>query len=266
MINLAFLPQSWILSALLVMIPSIALCTGILWFVRKMVSSKALQKNHDVAGFTFSIIGVLYSVLLGFTVINVEERYVKAEENIEKEAMILADLYRSAAYFDDLDREEIRSVLREYVKYIAKEEWEDINQENIHIKAQKVLEQIWNRYDAVVPQNQKMWMWYEKSVEKLDSLMNARLLRQFNAWQHLSPMMWTLLIAGAVITICFMFFFGLENLRTQMLMTALLAGYLAFMLYLVFCLDHVFKGPEAIHPSAFQEVLILFDRWDPASS
>jgi len=75
-------------------------------------------------------------------------------------------------------------------------------------------------------------------------------------------MMWSLLIIGALITIGFMFFFGLENLRSQMLMTALLAGYISFMLYLVYSLDNVYTGPEAIQPTALEQVYTLFDRWD----
>lgn len=205
---------------------------------------------------------MLYSVILGFTVINVQNRYIKAEENIQTEALILADLYRMAAYFPEQGKQDVRSVLRKYVSYISKEEWENVENKNIHVNAQAVMDQIWNAYYAVNPADQKTWVWYEQSIGKLDDLMNARLSRQFNSWAHLSTMMWTLLLVGAAITICFMFFFGLENIRSQMLMTALLAGYLSFMLYLVFSLDHVFKGPEAIKPSALQEVTTLFDSWD----
>jgi len=259
---MAYLSSSWILSSLLVMIPSVVICILVLWFIRRVVSTEALKKNHDVAGFTFSIIGVLYSVILGFTVINVQNHYTNAEENVQTEALILADLYRTAAYLPASSKGEIRAVLREYVDYISEEEWENSKNRNAHLRAQKVMDQIWNSYYEVEPENQKMWVWYEESISKLDDLMNARISRQFASWEHLSTMMWTLLILGAVITICFMFFFGLDNLRNQMLMTALLAGYLSFMLYLVFSLDHAFKGPEAIQPFAFQEVLTLFDRWD----
>lgn len=244
------------------MIPSIVICVGILWMIRKLVPLETLKKNHDVAGFTFSMIGILYSVLLGFTVINLQNRYVKTEENIHTEALVLADLYRNAAYFPEVSRETIRKSLRQYVSYISKEEWGDVKNMQTHLKVQKVMDQIWNSYYDVAPKNQKDWIWYKASIGKLDELMNARLSRQFNSWTHLSKMMWTLLLLGAIVTVCFMFFFGLDNIRNQMLMTSILAGYLSFMLYLVFSLDHVFTGPEAIKPVVFQEITTLFDRWD----
>ena len=74
--------------------------------------------------------------------------------------------------------------------------------------------------------------------------------------------MWAVLLCGGAITVCFMFFFGLENFYMQMLMTSLLAGYLSFMLFLVFSLDHVFQGSPHIEPKAFQDALVLFGRLD----
>src|SRR5271155_65772 len=90
---------SWVYSSLLVVVPSILISIFALWIVRKFVPAAALRKHHDVAGFTFSIIGVLYSVILGFTVINVQGRYNEAAESIHTEAIMVADLYRDAEYF-----------------------------------------------------------------------------------------------------------------------------------------------------------------------
>jgi hypothetical protein len=215
-----------------------------------------------VAGFTFSIIGVLYSVILGFTVINVQDRYNRAVETIHKESMILADLYRDAEFFQPASRDSIRLHLKGYVNYVTKEEWFTQKQKNMRFKAESSLAKIWNDYYNIELDSDKTKIWYEQSISKLDELMNARLAREYSSWEHLGSMMWSLLIIGALITISFMFFLGLENLRTQMLMTSLLAGYLSFMLYLVFSLDHVFLGPEGIKPVAFEQVFTLFEHWD----
>src|SRR5580704_15836713 len=114
---------SWIFSSILVVAPVIILSLCILWLIRKSVSSATLRKHHDVAGFTFSIIGVLYSVILGFTVINVQERFNKANETVQTEATMIADLYRDAVYFDSASRATIQKSLRKYVQYIIQKEW-----------------------------------------------------------------------------------------------------------------------------------------------
>jgi hypothetical protein len=230
--------------------------------VRKTVSVETLRKHHDVAGFTFSIVGVLYSVILAFTVINVQTRYNEAEETLHTEATMLSDLYRDAGFFGSEDRDRIRSVLREYVHYVLTREWKAPLSRASSPETQKILEKIWNSYFQVAIEGDKAKIWYEQSIVKMDNLMNARLYREFASHQHLGAMMWSLLVIGAAITICFMFFFGLENLRMQMFMTILLSGYISFILYLIFSLDHIFQGPEAIKPIAIEQVSKFFDQWD----
>lgn len=263
--DLLFDSPVWIVSCLLVVIPTILISLAILWLVRKFISHHTLREHHDVAGFTFSIIGVLYSVILGFIVINVQNRYNQTEETIHTEVTMLSDLYRDADYLPPNSHDHIRSALRKYVDYVIQIEWKDPGSQKNRLGSQKILRDLWNSYYSVDLQDAKMRIWYQQSISKLDQLMNARLARQFSAKEHLGGMMWSLLIIGAVITIGFMFFFGLENIHSQMLMTALLAGYLSFMLYLVFSLDHVFTGPKAIQSEIFEQAIVTFDQWDQKS-
>lgn len=130
------------------------------------------------------------------------------------------------------------------------------------LETQTILAKLWSVYHKIQIDDEKAKIWYEQSIAKMDNLMNARLSREFDSWEHLGGMMWTLLIVGALITISFMFFFGLENMRMQMLMTSLLAGYISFILYLIFSLDHIFNGPEAIKPIAIEQIFLRFDQWD----
>src|SRR5689334_14693915 len=117
-----FNSPSWVLSSFLVVFCSIVLSLWILWLLRKRFSTRELKKSHDVVGFTFSLIGVLYSVILGFTVINTQDRYNVVLETIHTEAILLADLYQDATYFTDEDRDNIRSSLQNYLSHVLQEE------------------------------------------------------------------------------------------------------------------------------------------------
>lgn len=257
--------SGWVISAILVIVPITILSLIILWIIRKKVSIATLRKHHDVAGYVFSIIGVLYSVILGFTVINVQDRYNKAQETVYTEATIMTELYRDAVYFDKTSLPLIRANLRKYVDYVIRKEWNRPSDQKRRLRADAILQDLWKSYEGVDLQNKRTKIWYQQTITKLECLMNTRLAREFYSWQNLSSMMWTILILGAIITICFMFFFGLENLRLQMLMTSLLTIYLTFMLYLVFSLDHVFEGSVHVTPRAFEESLSIFDRLDRQS-
>lgn len=250
--------DSWILPSILIVLTVAFTSVVLLWIVRSRVSAKILKSHHDVAGFTFSIIGVLYSVILGFTVINEQERYNAADEAIHTEVTMLIDLARDAGIFPKENRDAIRKSLREYVDFVIHEEW---GRGSIQLQAQNILMKIWKEYYAVDLGDEKEKVWYQQSISKLDKLMDARLAREYGSWQRLDGMMWSLLIVGAAITVCFMFFFGIENVKMQMLMTALLSGYLAFMLFLVFTLDHVFTGVGRIKPTAFEKVIPVLEQY-----
>jgi len=256
--SLIYESASWIFTSLLIVIPAICLSCGILWLIRKRIPHTTLQKSHDVIGFTLGIVGVLYSVILGFTVINAQSRYNDAIQNIHSEALTLSDLYRDAGIFPDASRDQIRSSLRNYVEYVIKEEWWLPEQKSFETKTKKILEALWESYYQVDVSDAKVNVWYSVSIEKLNKLIEIRLARKFSLVEHLGPMMWTLLISGAIITIGFLFFFGLENFRSQLFMIAIIVGYLTFMLYLVYTLDHVFHGPGGIKPVALEQV---YEMW-----
>lgn len=250
---------AWIFISIGIAIIAVAFFSIALWLVRKCVCTEKLKEHHDVAGFLFGTIGVLYSVVLGFTVVNAKERYDQAESTVHTEATMLADLYRDSAFFPDENRETIRASLRGYVKYVLDEEWFG---KRDHLRAQRAINNLWDSYRGIDLSSESVKIWYAQSVSKIDNLMNARLARQFYSHERLGSMMWTLLLVGGFITISFVFFFGLNSLRNQMLMTSLLVCYLSFMLYLVYCLDDPFHGAQAIQPTALEESLVSFDELD----
>jgi hypothetical protein len=254
--------ESWVLSSLSVVVPSIIVCLIFMAFVRTRVPVKVLKENHDVAGFTFSILGVLYSVILGFTVINTQQSYDALSNNIEKEAASLVVLYRDSSFFEKNDRDTIRQHLKEYIDYVINDEWTHSTKNIISLRAQDIIGEVWKSYYHVVLKNDKMEIWYTQSIYQLNEFMSTRLDRLFNSSEHLSKMMWSILLIGGIATIGFMFFFGLENYRIQMIMTAILTGYVSFMLFLVYSLDNALKGPEAIKPTPFLQVKELFQRYD----
>ena len=52
----------------------------------KKKSLEKLTANNEVAGFKFALIGVLYAVLLGFTVIIVWEQFEDVEKDVVTKA------------------------------------------------------------------------------------------------------------------------------------------------------------------------------------
>src|SRR5215475_14331584 len=90
--------EIWVWSFLLIVV-SPAFAYGSARLVRRRFNAEVLARHNEVAGFVYAVIGVVYAVLLGFTAIIVWEQFREAEEDADREANALADLYRDAQVF-----------------------------------------------------------------------------------------------------------------------------------------------------------------------
>ena len=65
-----------------------------LYMVRILVPLETLKKNHEVAGFTFGVLGAFYGLLLAFVIVAAWERFDRANANVQEEGVALISLYR----------------------------------------------------------------------------------------------------------------------------------------------------------------------------
>jgi len=75
-------------------------------------------------------------------------------------------------------------------------------------------------------------------------------------------MMWGLLILGACITIGFIYLFHVKPLWLHMIITGLLAGLIAFMLFLIGELDRAYTGTVRVTPLSIQKVQKMLEKWE----
>lgn len=251
----------WISSTVLIVGLSSLFYAALLVFLRRRLPAEALKRHHDVAGFVLSVVGVLYSVLLGFMVVNTQNRYDSVLLAMNEEASCLGDLYRDGAIFKPQETEALHAAIVNYINYVIQEEWPALASNKASYDNLKTSNDLWAALYAITPVTDKENIWYSQAIRKMNEFVTARLKRVLNLDQHIGPMMWTLLLAGAGITIGFMFFFSLDNLYAHMLILAVLSGYTNFLLYLVYCLDHVFGGPLALAPNALIHLLDRIKNW-----
>jgi len=230
--------------------------------VRKLIGVEKLRQNHDVAGCIFGIIGLIYGVILGFTTVNVHDRFHHAQQNLENEANSLIDLYRDAAVFPSEIRDIIRNNLSSYVRHVIDIEWPQMMKEkHITPSPPEAVTRLWNSYYQFTPTDERQKAWYTASITNLNEFSDLRHTRLFNTRFSQGSMMWTLLIGGAMVTIFFMGFFGSSSVLSQILMTACLTACIAFMLYLIFTLDAVFTGGARLEPTVLVDTLESFRNW-----
>lgn len=250
-------PLPWTMAVSVLILLFILFSTGGILFIRKWYNHLNFKNHHDVAGFVFTNLGALYAVLLGFTVINVQQRFDRIQEITELEGSYLTELYHDAEVFPEAHRNTIRHAILDYCKSVINEEWPRMVNGQSSPHTVKSFRSIWHAYYALTPSTPKEQTWYAESIGKLNQLTGYRLSRLLGSKESLGPQMWTLLILGGAILVGFVWFFGLENLTSHILMASILAGSTAFFLFLIYSLDSAFSGKVSVAPESLVKLLQL---------
>jgi Protein of unknown function (DUF4239) len=223
--------------------------------MRRRINHAALARYNNVASAVFSIVGTLFAVLLAFVVIVVWESQDKADERAALEAGVLGDLMRDAGLFPDPERTELRNELREYGQAVIDEEWPAMAKGESSSHVWDVLNRLFESFSRLKPTTPREINFHSEMLTRLNELSDHRRLRLLSVGSKVPPLLWAVLIIGALITVGFSYFLGVEGGRAHALMTAALAAMIALTLYLIFAMNRPFAGTLRVTPEAFRIVL-----------
>lgn len=243
---------NWIFICIGIVLGTIVIANIIFFIVRRYIHFSILKKHHDLAGFVIGVFGVLYSVFLGFTIINSQQNITHIISQVEKEAYLSESVFQSANAFPEKIKKDMQKKVLAYVKSIIDDEWPQMKERKESPVTLGKLEDIWQAFVEFHPQTEQEKLWYAKSLEFLFKQSNARLERIYSSWESIGTLPWLALIIGGIILTAFLFFFGTENSIAHMLLISLFSGYFVFMLFIVFALDNPFSKPMQIKPKAYQ--------------
>jgi len=242
------------LSFFIVCAVTVAIAVTGLLIVRRKYTHEVFKENHEVAAIIFNAFGLLYAVMVAFVVFVVWERYDDAGKNFELEASQAADLYYVAKAFPDSVWRPIHVAMYEYTTTILEDELPAMSngqQSTKTVDAIKKLMTIFTKMESKNLQNQGI---FDDSFKRLNDLNHYRRLRLFESRDSVPSVIWVVLLAGAIITVAYTYFFANRKIFPQSIMTAALTITITLILFLIFILDHPFKGTTAIKGDAMEEV------------
>jgi hypothetical protein len=229
--------------------------------VRRSVTLSTLESHNQVAGFIYSVVGVVYAVLLAFIAIVVWQQHTEVQSQVEQEANQLGDLYRNAQVFPEEFRARLQNQIRLYSRIVVEKEWPAMAKGETSPDAWAAYNQLWRAYQQVEARNDHEKLWYAKSLDQLDQLGDYRRLRLLSNRAAVPALMWVVLLATGIITIGFSFFFGTQSSPAQALMTAALSATIGFVLFLIWDLNDPFAGLVRVEPDAFHQLWSIIDQW-----
>ena len=226
-----------------------------LGLVRKFAPYEIMEGHKEIAGFIYGILGTIYAVILGFSVIFLWEQYHDAETIADREASHLSDLHRLAEALPAGQQDALILSLENYCKLVVDEEWPLMDQRKSSANAHEQLLQIWRKGQALEPGTEREKIILDKLMNTLTNLSDARRGRLLAARSSLPKPLWFVLIAGAVITIAFSYLFGIRSVIAHNVITIFLAASIGLGLFLIVALEGPFSGGLRLSPEAFTAVL-----------
>ena len=246
--------QTWLLGVVIVGASVLAAHVG-LRLVRHVVPLPVHETQHEVGGFIIGVMGAIYAVLLAFVVVAVWDEFSEAKLTVEREANQLNDLARMAQGLDAATQRRALQGLRDYARAVVDEEWETMSRGQPSRQTQAAMDGLWQIYTGGEPQGGRESLLYAESLDRLNELSDSRRLRLFISKDDIPGLIQVLLWGGGLIVLAFTYFFGVKSVRSQALMTAALAGQVAFILFLVVALDNPFHGSLRVSPDPVQQSL-----------
>ncbi len=251
-----------LICGLIFVLVSTGLAVAGMLLVRRRFGVANLVRNHEVAGNLLSIIGTLYAVLLGFVIVDAMNRQQELRVIVEEEANGVANVFLLANGLESKARTPIQKHCHNYVQAVIDEEWDSMNKGTISASTMRCSWALWKELTELKPSTTWEATIHDKLLDQMTQMADKRRIRIVSAAHGVAPAMWTILITGGVFTVVFTYFFAVENLRVQLLMTTLVSLTLALNVLLVFLYGYPFAGALAVRPDAFKLDLVIFKSYE----
>jgi len=149
-----------------------------LYIVRRLVPVERLKRNHEVAGFTFGVIGAFYGLLLAFVIVAAWERFDRADEKVQGEAMGLASLYRLSKGLPQPLQHNLQQAIRDYTEHAINVEWPKMMSQ-VHRTADNPIGtlDLWALLAGYNPSDGRQSLLVDKSYDQLQQISEDRTLR-----------------------------------------------------------------------------------------
>jgi hypothetical protein len=110
--------------------------------IHRWVGVKRLVQNNEIAGFKFATIGVIYAVLLAFSVIVVWEKFSAAENAVDQEAAAIAALFQYAQG-NEPQAVALRTALVKYTTSAIHDDWPAMSRESESAASTRALDAVY---------------------------------------------------------------------------------------------------------------------------
>lgn len=248
------LPLAWMVPAILVV--SGALSWVVISLIRRWMPHPVFKENNEFVGFTYAVFGLIYGVLLAFTIITAWERFTNTEQVVMHEATILSKLWRYSEAFSPKSCVQIQHLLIDYAQSVITDEWPEMARRGqAHPLTRQKYEAFWKLSYSIQPETGNQGAFFAAYLEQMSELSSARRLRIMFSRSEVNPILLVVIFAGALPTIAYTMLFTTKHGWVHILVTSFISGLIGLSLLVLLSLQYPFTGDVRIAPDAIQTLL-----------
>ncbi len=241
---------------------------------------------NDVISGALGAIGVLYGITVGLISIDVWQRQTSAQDIVVREATAIQVMYQMVSADIGLKRvaeqpdqgttrdgaestkvrRPIADLVSQYLREVICVAWVEQRAGSKPSADWRALRNIRQVVLSIEPTEEGQKVRYAAAIQSLNHLNELRRMRADAATNQLSPVMWMIIILGALMSLGLVYLFRLEDARLHLLVVCLLSGFLALVFLMIVLNDRPFFGTAGIEPDSYTELGWMIKRPNPFRS
>lgn len=213
---------------------------------------KVDHSHNDIVGYFMSAVTVFYGITLGLVAVGTWTTFSQVEDKVDAEAQTVASIYRDAGTYEEPWRTEIRTDMRDYVRYVIDVSWPQQRKGIIPTGSGKYLDSLQAHLSSFNPQTMSQDILQAEVFRQYNVLVQNRRARLNAVTTGLPGSLWALVILGSIISIVVTWFFDARSFGLHLSMVILMSVLLGLLIFLIGTLDNPFRGQVAVGPDALE--------------
>ena len=221
--------------------------------INRFWGASARKQYNDVMGWQFGVLGTTYAVILGFMLSSVWNSYMLASDDVSQEATAALGVFRSAENLPKPYSDELRRIAIQYAGVVTDHEWPAMAQDKQIPDGDTVIASMWTLSLAMLkdlPAQSEAAVGVRSAIR---TLQDKREVRREQYASELPPIMWAVLIGGAILVVISSCLSGNQNVFLHYFHVLSISALILLMLSAVADIARPFGGGTALDPAAFRE-------------
>lgn len=243
--------SSYFMGALVVLVCTIAAPLGLLFVRKNWIKTGLGFEFHEAAGSMLQVVGTLYALVLGLSVVDSMNALEEGRHVAESEANCVLNIFHLAAILPESERKYLQGTCLAYVIEVKDNEWNDMEKSQMSDKAQALMKEIGDVILSFEPKTNKEEIAFENIIEEAKELGDFRRQRLLSSTNGVPFVLWLTLIVGAMITVAYTYYLEFSSNKIQIILTTMYSLMLALNIFLIWMFGYPFSGEVKVKPTAF---------------